>query len=100
LAGKISFWADVHALFLKRDISRNDLRQVIRRGLQASHGSYRGMLPVLRLPDADYKRLLNFLKAHDCLPDFREFRSHSGGSRPDATAANEGPGHAAKQDAD
>ena len=26
------------------------------------------------MDDADYKRLLNFLAAHDCAIDFREFR--------------------------
>jgi hypothetical protein len=33
------------------------------------------MLPLFHLDGADYKRFLNFLSAHDCRIDFREFRS-------------------------
>lgn len=33
------------------------------------------MLALFRLPEDDYKRFLNFLTTHDCLPNFREFRS-------------------------
>jgi transcriptional regulator with GAF, ATPase, and Fis domain len=81
VAGTATFWADVHQQFLKRDITRNDLREVVRRGLSATHGNYRGLLPLFGLPDDDYKRLLNFLRAHECLPDFREFRGRSGTPR-------------------
>src|SRR5262249_7639712 len=41
VAGSITFWGDVHPLFLKRDITRYDLRQLIHRGLAATHGNYR-----------------------------------------------------------
>jgi len=72
--GRIRFWEDIHALFIGRDITRADLRRLIRRGLAASSGSYRGLLKLFGLPQDDYKRLLNFLSAHDCTIDSREFR--------------------------
>jgi two-component system NtrC family response regulator len=84
LDGGFDFWSDVHALFLNRDLTRHDLRQLIRRGLRTTCGSYRGLLPLFGMPGEDYKRFLNFLATHDCMPNFREFRSgiaadHGGG---------------------
>jgi DNA-binding NtrC family response regulator len=72
--GRYAFWADVYEMFMRRDITRDDLRGVIRRGLSATRGSYRGMLVLFGLAADDYKRLLNFLNAHDCALDFRDFR--------------------------
>jgi len=61
-------------MFMNRDLTRNDLRMLIRKGLGTSKGSYRGLLQLFGLDEGDYKRLLNFLAAHDCSIDFREFR--------------------------
>jgi len=68
------FWDDVHPLFISRDITRADLRQLIRRGLAMSGGSYRGVIELFGMEQVDYKRLLNFLAAHDCRVEAREFR--------------------------
>jgi hypothetical protein len=57
---------------------------LIKRGLTASAGSYRRLLPVFRIDRQDYKRLLNFLAAHDCVVDHRTFRA---GGRPIDLAA-------------
>jgi transcriptional regulator with PAS, ATPase and Fis domain len=73
--GTYEFWKDVQALFLNRDITRRDLRDVLRRGLRETNGSYRALLPLFHIDGRDYKRFLNFLAAHDCRVDFREFRS-------------------------
>ena len=72
--GGCHFWNDVYPMFMARDLTRADLRLLIRKGLNASRGSYRGLLQLFGLDDGDYKRLLNFLAAHDCAIDFREFR--------------------------
>jgi transcriptional regulator with PAS, ATPase and Fis domain len=72
--GGCHFWNDVYRMFMERDLTRNDLRLLIRKGLGTSRGSYRGLLELFGMDDADYKRLLNFLAAHDCAIDFREFR--------------------------
>jgi transcriptional regulator with PAS, ATPase and Fis domain len=73
-AGGMRFWDDVHTLFLTRDITRADLRQLIRRGLAMSGGNYRGVLELFGMDQEDYKRLLNFLAAHDCRVEAREFK--------------------------
>jgi transcriptional regulator with PAS, ATPase and Fis domain len=85
VAGKYGFWKDVQTLFLNRDLTRRDLRDVIRRGLRTTHGNYRALLALFRIDAADYKRFLNFLAAHDCRVDFREFR---GGTSPALPAGN------------
>jgi transcriptional regulator with PAS, ATPase and Fis domain len=73
--GGCSFWNDVYPMFMSRDLTRDDLRALIRKGLAATRGSYRGLLQLFGLEDGDYKRLLNFLASHDCAIDFREFRN-------------------------
>jgi DNA-binding NtrC family response regulator len=75
LSGSCGFWEDIRPLLLNRDMTRADLRQLIGLGLAASGGTYRGLLTRFGLPQQDYKRLLNFLAAHDCSVDCREFRS-------------------------
>jgi transcriptional regulator with PAS, ATPase and Fis domain len=74
VSGAFGFWTDVHPLFISRDLTRHDLRHVIRRGLRVTCGNYRALVTLFRIPESDYKRFLNFLSTHDCMPDFREFR--------------------------
>jgi transcriptional regulator with PAS, ATPase and Fis domain len=74
-AGRISFWGDVHRLFLLRDLTRNDIRGLVRRGLTTTHGNYRALLPLFHLGPDDYKRFLNFLGTHDCRVNVQPFRS-------------------------
>ena len=76
-SGSCRFWDDIRPLLLNRDITRADLRQLIGLGLAASGGSYRGLLDRFGMGQGDYKRLLNFLAAHDCRVDQKEFRSAS-----------------------
>lgn len=73
--GGYSFWAHIHPMFLARDITRHDIREMVRRGLSVTRGNYRGLLDLFNIPSSDYKRFMNFLATHDCRPDFREFRN-------------------------
>jgi len=73
--GGYSFWDHIHPLFLNRDITRHDLRELVRRGLSVSRGNYRSVLELFGMPSADYKRFMNFLSTHDCRADYREFRA-------------------------
>jgi transcriptional regulator with PAS, ATPase and Fis domain len=72
--GHMTFWGDVYTRFQQRDMTREELRALVRRGLEHAGGNYRAMLPLFRISPKDYKRLLNFLQAHDCALDFRTFR--------------------------
>ena len=69
-----SFWEHVYPMFLDRDITRHDLRQLVRRGLGESRGRYKSLLKLFGMSSRDYRRFMNFLAAHDCSVGFREFR--------------------------
>jgi DNA-binding NtrC family response regulator len=73
--GGCSFWAHVHTLFLARDITRHDMRELVRRGLRTTRGSYRALLTLFGMDPQDYQKFHNFLSAHECKVDYREFRS-------------------------
>jgi DNA-binding NtrC family response regulator len=75
--GHYTFWEHIHPLLLNRDITRHDVRQLVSLGLAATRGNYRALLKLFGMPPSDYKRFMNFLAAHDCVVDFREFRTPS-----------------------
>jgi transcriptional regulator with PAS, ATPase and Fis domain len=82
ISGGYSFWDHIYPLFMDRDLTRNDMRELFRRGLNTTRGNYRSLLQLFRIPKSDYKRLLNFLAAHDCGVDYREFRTGTQTARP------------------
>ena len=82
VARHYAFWTHIHPLFLSRDMTRHDLRQLLRRGLTTTRGNYRALLGLFGMPDSDYKRFMNFLAAHECIVDFREFRSVNTAEEP------------------
>jgi transcriptional regulator with PAS, ATPase and Fis domain len=70
-----SFWEQVYPMFLSRDMTRHDLRELVRRGLKESGGRYKGLLRLFGMPARDYRRFMNFLAAHDCRVEYRAFRA-------------------------
>jgi hypothetical protein len=77
LQGGECFWSAVYEPFMARDLTRDDVRNVIRRGLSESRGSYKVMLRAFNLEERDYKRLLNFLRKHECHVAFQPFRAQT-----------------------
>ena len=75
VSGGYSFWEHIYPALLNRDITRHDMREMVRRGLSVTRGSYRSLLELFGIPPEDYKRFMNFLATHDCRADFREFRN-------------------------
>ena len=73
--GGESFWSVVGEPFMARDLTRDDLRGVITRGLEHSRGSYKQLLQVFNIAPGDYKRLLSFLRKYGCHMPFQKFRS-------------------------
>jgi transcriptional regulator with PAS, ATPase and Fis domain len=69
-----SFWLAVHPLFIERELTKTDVREIIRRGLRQTQGSYRKLIELFHLPASDYKRFLAFLYQHDCHLAFHPFR--------------------------
>jgi transcriptional regulator with PAS, ATPase and Fis domain len=74
MRGGRSFWMVVHPRFINRELTKADVREIIRRGLEQTQGSYRKLVELFRLPQTDYKRFLAFLSQHDCHLPFHEFR--------------------------
>ena len=72
--GKESFWTAVYPLFMDREITRANVRDVIRRGLEEARGNYKIVARLFNMEPRDYKRFLNFLRKHDCQIPFKEYR--------------------------
>jgi DNA-binding NtrC family response regulator len=76
--GRESFWGAVYPLFMERDMTRDDLRALVRKGLEQTNGSYRLLTELFNMPPGDYKRFLNVLRKHHCHVAFQEFRTVAG----------------------
>jgi hypothetical protein len=85
--GGESFWAAVHVPFMSRDLSRDQLRAIIRGGLEQTCGNYRLMVELFNMPGDDYKRFLSFLRKHDCRVPFQAYRALRGRAVPDPAVA-------------
>ena len=72
--GKESFWTAVYPLFMDREITRSNVRDVVRRGLEEARGNYKIVARIFNMEPRDYKRFLNFLRKHDCQIPFKEYR--------------------------
>jgi DNA-binding NtrC family response regulator len=75
VTGRQSFWSVVYAPFISRDLTREDLRAIIRKGLEQTSGNYRVLVELFNMPQDDYKRFLGFLRKYQCHVPFQEFRS-------------------------
>jgi DNA-binding NtrC family response regulator len=71
---KESFWTVVYPLFMAREITRANLREIVRRGLETAHGNYKIVVWLFNMQPREYKRFLNFLRKHDCRVSFKEYR--------------------------
>jgi DNA-binding NtrC family response regulator len=69
-----SFWTAVYPLYMNREITRGNLRDLVKKGLQEARGNYRIVVRLFNMDPSDYKRFLNFLRTHECQVSFKEFR--------------------------
>ena len=91
VAGGESFWKAVGDPFLARDLTRDDLRTIVRRGLDLTNGSYKALITRFNLPEDDYKKFLSFLRkyqSHVPIQDFRTAHANLNGA-PTERAAGE-----------
>jgi transcriptional regulator with GAF, ATPase, and Fis domain len=75
LQEKESFWTVVYPLYMQREITRSNVRDLVRKGLEEARGNYKIVARLFNMDPGDYKRFLNFLRKHDCQVPFKEFRS-------------------------
>jgi transcriptional regulator with PAS, ATPase and Fis domain len=69
-----SFWTAVYPLYVQRDLTRANIRDLVRKALQESRGNYKIVAKLFNLEQREYKRFLNFLRKNECQLPFREYR--------------------------
>jgi DNA-binding NtrC family response regulator len=69
-----SFWTSVYPLYMNREITRSNVRDLVHKGLEEARGNYKIVLRLFNMESTDYKRFLNFLRKHDCQLPFKEYR--------------------------
>ncbi len=77
-----SFWSTVYAPFISRDLTRDDLRALVRKGLERTAGNYKVLVELFNMPPDDYKRFLGFLRKYHCHMPFQQFRSAAASRGP------------------
>jgi transcriptional regulator with PAS, ATPase and Fis domain len=75
LKGGESFWAVVYEPFMTRDITRADVRDLIRLGLEHTRGNYKMLVACFNMPPDDYKRFMSVLRKYQCHLPFQQFRT-------------------------
>lgn len=66
-----SFWLAVHEPFMRHDLTRDDVREVVRRGLERTGGNYRLLAELFNLTQTEGSRFIAFLHQYDCDVSFR-----------------------------
>jgi DNA-binding NtrC family response regulator len=69
-----SFWTAVYPLYMQREITRGNVRDLVRKGLENARGNYKIVAKLFNMEQREYKRFLNFLRKHDCQLPFQEYR--------------------------
>jgi transcriptional regulator with PAS, ATPase and Fis domain len=72
--GRESFWTSVYPLYMQREITRSNVRDLVRKGLEEARGNYKIVTRLFNMDTRDYKKFLNFLRKHDCQLPFKEYR--------------------------
>ena len=72
-----SFWTAVYPLYMQREITRSNIRELVDKGLQQARGNYKIVAQLFNMESSDYKKFLNFLRKHECQLPFREYRDGS-----------------------
>ena len=61
-----SFWTAVYPLYMQREITKSNVRDLVKRGLQETRGSYKIVVKLFNMDSNDYKKFLNFLRKREC----------------------------------
>ena len=69
-----SFWTVVYPRYMQREITKSQVRDVVRKGLEQSRGNYKIVARMFNMDESEYKRFLNFLRKHDCQLPFKDYR--------------------------
>ena len=71
-----TFWTAVYEPFMARDLTRNDVRLLVRQALTHTHGGYKAVAALFNVP-SDHRRFVSFLRKYDCHVPEQDFRAAS-----------------------
>ncbi len=74
VSGGASFWSVAYEPFMARDLTRKDIRELVRLGLENTRGNYKLLVTTFNMGPEDYKKFLNFLRKYQCHVPFQQFR--------------------------
>jgi DNA-binding NtrC family response regulator len=74
LKGGASFWSVAYEPFMARDLTRRDIRELVRLGLEHTRGNYKLLVTTFNMAPEEYKKFLNFLRKYQCHVPFQGFR--------------------------
>jgi len=63
------FWDSVQKPFLKRELNRCQVKDILNQGLILSGGSYKKLLPLIGVRESQYLKFMDFLRTHNLKPD-------------------------------
>jgi|GEM_PF-4644081 len=66
----MDFW-DVRDLYLNHEINKYQLQEIISYGLKDSDGTLKGVLPIFRIEEKDYKKFHDFLRRQGVLENLK-----------------------------
>jgi DNA-binding NtrC family response regulator len=69
-----SFWSVAYEPFMARDLTRRDIRELVRLGLEHTRGNYKLLVTTFNMAPEEYKKFLNFLRKYQCHVPFQGFR--------------------------
>jgi hypothetical protein len=72
--GGASFWSVAYEPFMARDLTRKDIRDLVRLGLEHTRGNYKLLVTTFNMGSEEYKKFLNFLRKYQCHVPFQAFR--------------------------
>lgn len=61
---KKSFWEVIHKPFLRRELNRKEVKEIIAIGLEQTKGSYKNLLPLFNINQKDYKKFMDIIRIH------------------------------------
>ncbi len=77
-----SFWTTVYPLYMQREITRANMQDLVRKGLEEARGSYKTVARMFNMEARDYKRFLNFLRKQESQLPFKEYRGLKTQAKP------------------
>jgi transcriptional regulator with PAS, ATPase and Fis domain len=61
-----SFWGTVYVAFMSHDMTREELRAIVKRGLAETGGNYKQLVRLFNMGTDSDRRFLSFLRKHQC----------------------------------